>query len=379
MRRLEQALRQITRDQRGQVLASVLVLLVLGALLVIPTVSYSTTGLKATQVTEKKAMELYAADSGVEHAFWKIQNLPSSLPGQLENPGDSYIYPGDEQPFVNEISVGVTIQRTETNVFRVLSTAVGTEVESFITTVYGDYSDIMDSVITSQGDYTLQPPTTVDPPEGEEHGPVRNYGGDWPTPEELSDWYSRDVKDEVPYSSGTLDVKDYASAGIGPLYRNGTLSIKNTGSAGLTLQLNGTLYITGDTLIGKTGKDFTLDLNGNTIFVESATVDSHDALVIGGKCTITGSGCIIAVGDIDFRPGLNCTSSDYVFVMSVIGKTYMQPNGDFYGTLAGSSEVYIQNGDAHWTDPSLVEGGLNLPGGGGGGNVEWKLGGWDIS
>ena len=39
----------------------------------------------------------------------------------------------------------------------------------------------------------------------------------------------------------------------------------------------------------------------------------------------------------------------------------IEPSGDFYGTLAGSSEVYIQNGDAHWRDPSNVEGGLNFP------------------
>jgi len=118
-------------------------------------------------------------------------------------------------------------------------------------------------------------------------------------------------------------------------------------------------------LIGQIDQDFTLDLNGNTIFVESATIfdeDSKYALKIGGKCTIIGSGCIIAVGDIEFKPNLNCSLNDYVLVMSIEGKTYMQPNGDFYGTLAGSSEVYIQNGDACWTNPYNVDGGLNFPG-----------------
>ena len=37
----------------------------------------------------------------------------------------------------------------------------------------------------------------------------------------------------------------------------------------------------------------------------------------------------------------------------------MQPNGEFYGTLAGLADVHIQNGDANWVDPSGA--GLNFP------------------
>jgi len=155
------------------------------------------------------------------------------------------------------------------------------------------------------------------------------------------------------------------------LYRDGTLAIKNTGTAGLTVQLTGTVYITGDTLIGATDQAFTLDLNGQTIFVESATgaapeddpcnPENDYALKIGGKCTLTGSGCIIVVGSIEFKPNLDGNPNDYIFVLSVRGKTYMQPNGDFYGTLAGSSEVYVQNGQAHWWDSPYIEEGLEFP------------------
>ena len=135
-------------------------------------------------------------------------------------------------------------------------------------------------------------------------------------------------------------------------------------------------------MIGTTDHDFNLDLNGNTIFVESPTTfdeDSKYALKIGGKCTITGSGCIIAVGDIEFKPNLNCSPADYVLVMSIEGKTYMQPNGDFYGTLAGSSEVYIQNGDASWTSPYAVEGGLNFPGFAVAKSVRYSIVSWEVS
>jgi hypothetical protein len=48
-------------------------------------------------------------------------------------------------------------------------------------------------------------------------------------------------------------------------------------------------------------------------------------------------------------------------VLSIRGKTYMQPNGDFYGSLAGLAEVNIQNGQAHWWDAPFINEGFNYP------------------
>ena len=380
---MERLMRQLLRNQSGQgTLIVVLILFILGALIMTPLLGLMGTGLKSGQTHEQLTEELYAADAGVEDAFWKIQNLPDSLPGQLENPSDSYTYPEDKKPFVNEMSVSVTIERIERQVFRVVSTASGTEVESFITTVYGDYWGLMQHVITSRGDYVVKEGVTIHPPEGDEHGPVRYFDGNWPTAEELSAWYWRDVEDEVPYNSTTLDVKDYAATGIGPLYRDGMLNIVNSGADGLTLQLDGTLYVTDDTEIGKPGdsNEFTMDLNGNTIFVESATAGSKDALYVGKQCTLIGSGCIIAVGDIQFKPNIDTNPTDYILLMSIMGTTFMQPSVNFYGTLAGEVEVSVLSGhDAivQWSDPFGVEGGLNFPGGGGG-NIEWIISTFEI-
>ena len=372
------ALKRLIRDEKGKALVLVLINLVVGGLIFAPLLGMMSTGLIAGQVYERKMYEYYAADAGVEDAIWKIQNHVDEVAGlTVCYPDYSY-----DMTDVNGKSVDVTITFVDNLTYRVVSTATGdgsdTEIEAYITPMSGDFGGILDNVITSQGDYSLQGPTTVNPPEGEEHGPVDYYPGDWPEAEDISDWYWQDVKDETPYNYGSLDVKDYAG-GIGPFYRDGTLDILNTGTDGLTLQLNGTVYITGDTQIGQTNKDFTLDLNGNTIFVESATMDGQYALHIGGKCTITGSGCIIAVGDIEFKPNLNNSPDDYVLVMSIEGKTYMQPNGDFYGTLAGGAEVHIQNGDATWTDPSTVEGGLNFPGFNDLKAYDFNIASWDVS
>ena len=371
---MERFIKRIIRDEKGRAMELILILLTVGGLILAPMLGLMSTGLAAGQVYERKTDELYAADAGVEDAIWKINDQVEELPGPPCGGGDpeSWSYNMSD---VNGKSVSVTITHVTNLTYQVESIATaegsGTQVEAYVTRtiITADYSGIGDNVITSPCDYSLQGPSQVNPPEGEEHGPVANYTGDWPTPEVLSDVYWEDVEDEIPYSFDILDVNDYA-AGFGPLYRDGTLNIINTGTAGLTVTLNGTIYITGETLIGMTDHEFTLNLNGQTIFVEDDTgaapeddlcnpAENQYALRIGTKCTLTGSGCVIAVGGIEFKPNLDCSPTDYIFVLSVRGVTHMQPNGDFYGTLAGLAEVYIQNGSANWVDPSGA--GLNFP------------------
>jgi hypothetical protein len=346
------------------------ILLLVGGLIVSSLLAYMGNGLLGGRVYEKRTAELYAADAGVEDAVWKIQSGEvAACPAQPNQP-PYYIS-------VNGKNVTVTITlRADNMTYLVESTATGggsgTKIDAYVsaTIISGNYSGILDNVITSRCDYTLQGgQSQVEPPEGEEHGPEGDYTGDWPTAEIFSNMYLDDVED-YPYSFGTLDVENYAS-GFGPLYRNETLDIINTG-ANLEVQLTGTVYVTGDTQIGMTNQDFTLDLNGQTIFVESATgaapeddpcnpSENQYALRIGGKCTLTGSGCIIVVGNIEFKPNLQSQPEDYIFVLSIRGKTYMQPIGDFHGTLAGSAEVYIQNGKATWWDSPFIDEGLNFP------------------
>ena len=144
-----------------------------------------------------------------------------------------------------------------------------------------------------------------------------------------------------PYDSDTLDL-DGEDDWIGPFYRDGGLEILNTSNDPATLTLTGTVYVTGDTLIGKTGKDMNVDLNGHTLFVASNSSDPQKALWIGGQCTIIGSGIIIAIGDIYFEPKTEAGVTDPIFIMSVDGTTTLQPSGDFFGSIAGSVLIDLQ-------------------------------------
>jgi len=338
---MKAAVKRLLRDEDGRAMMLCLLVLVTGGLIVTPLLGLMTTGLAAGQVYEKKTHELYAADAGVEDAIWKIQR--GDVPVCPGNPTWSYSISD-----VNGKSVEVTIEWVDGLTYRVESTATGdgseTEIEAYVagTILYHDFSGITDHVITCQGEIELSPNTEVNPSEGE-HAPVENYELDWPTPQELEGFYWEDVKDETPYGSGTIDL-DGNNMELGPLYRDGTLEILNSSNTHATLTLTGTIYITGDTLIGKTGKDMTLYLNEHTIFVASDSSDPQKALWIGGKCTIIGPGAVTAVGDISFQPNVEVGMTDPIFVMSVVGTTNVQPGGDFYGSIAGSVEVDLQPG-----------------------------------
>ena len=61
------------REEAGQVLVVVLVLLAVGSLILVPLLSYMDTGLKSGTVYENKTTDYYSADAGVEDALWQIK------------------------------------------------------------------------------------------------------------------------------------------------------------------------------------------------------------------------------------------------------------------------------------------------------------------
>ena len=72
MRTLNGPLGDLKRNQAGMILPLVLVFLALGLLLLTPTLGLGVTSLGGTAVTETKAMELHAADAGVEDAMHSL-------------------------------------------------------------------------------------------------------------------------------------------------------------------------------------------------------------------------------------------------------------------------------------------------------------------
>ena len=75
---------------------------------------------------------------------------------------------------------------------------------------------------------------------------------------------------------------------------------------------------------------------------------------------LSGSGCIIAVGDINFHPSVTSEEDEFVLVLSLEGMVDFQPSGDFTGCIAGNAHVQMQpHCQIYWTDPEGK--GLNVP------------------
>lgn len=73
---------QIIRGEKGQALPIVLCFLLVGGLLIAPSLSYAATSLNAGEIVEENASGLYAADAAMEEALWCIMNSISP-PEQL--------------------------------------------------------------------------------------------------------------------------------------------------------------------------------------------------------------------------------------------------------------------------------------------------------
>ena len=84
-------------SQGGQILPIVLVMMVIGALVLVPSVDYITTHLRSGEVLEKNVKALYAAECGIEDAIYKIKSNSISSPYELSSP-------------INGMTVQVTIE-----------------------------------------------------------------------------------------------------------------------------------------------------------------------------------------------------------------------------------------------------------------------------
>jgi len=100
-------LNELMKNEKGQALTIILGFLIIGGLVIVPTLGHMYTGLKATQVQEERMNEYYAADAAVEDAIHKI--ISSHAPLQALNMNSSYVYNlADPVNGITSISTNVT-------------------------------------------------------------------------------------------------------------------------------------------------------------------------------------------------------------------------------------------------------------------------------
>ncbi len=382
---------RVIKGERGQVLPGVLILLFMGSLLIAPSLYYASTSLKASASYRESVNQLYAADAGLEDALWKLlHDYPSIPKDPASDPDPLWEYGNELHPPVlanlNDKTLTVTMERityTNTNkTYKVISTATGssgssTKVESHVSLVPFTFTN----AATTGGSVETNPPPGPGQSSPEIIGDVvEGYDTTkWPfAAGDLRAFYWEkdgfNVKDyPCPYTS-PINIGDYPN--LGPWYYtcnkdNPLLAIQRGSGVGANEAiLSGTIYVKETTTppkkkapgkleIGQSGQDFTLNLNGNTIFVEGYE-PGKDSITVGGKCNLTGSGCIIAEGDIDFAPNMVSDPNDFVFVMSIKGTVHFHPGGNFYGSIAGNISIELAPGNFLKFNPPPEEG-VNFP------------------
>ena len=376
---MKSVMKKLVIDEKGAALILALILLLIGGLISTALLGHMGSGILAGEVHERRTAELYAADAGVEDAIWRIQS------NNLTFDEDNHAHLGPLT--VNGRSVEVEIYREDLDPtcgeelrYQILSTAVtddgggtaaivsATTVESYVSALYMDFSSLLDnaivsdtSIIIKNGVYVTGNVTSggsVDNKSEDVDGTItENAALTWPTADDLLAYYGDDVdglNPPFPYTD-PLDIVG-ADTTLEALYRDGPWAIYNGVNNATTVTLNGIVYVTGHLDLGTEKQEFTLNLNGQTIFVESASV--------GDKCTIIGSGCIIALGDVYFAPrGDVGSETDFVLLMSLGGTMTLQPSGTFYGCVAGNVCVGVKSGcDAIITHTAPEGKGLDFPG-----------------
>ncbi len=98
---------KLIRDEKGQLMVLVLLLMLVGGLIIGPLLGFMGTGLKVGQSKEQLMERFYAADAGVEDGLWKLLKGNASLP---QNLGDNLTY-GIAAVNAQDVEVVITLEQ----------------------------------------------------------------------------------------------------------------------------------------------------------------------------------------------------------------------------------------------------------------------------
>jgi hypothetical protein len=211
------------------------------------------------------------------------------------------------------------------------------------------WEDLLKNAITSFGDVSLGSNSSVSGPVvygGDISGEENVEGGDytqsdsiaWPESEDFINYYLAQVSELDPILSSSMDLNGVSA--LESLYRIGDLIIDNTEiNKSDDVTLNEIIYVDGNLAFAQPGnsKAYTIDLNGATIFATGNISFPSQGV------SLKGSGCIIAVGDINFQPAIESGNTDsFIAVISLDGEVSFNPNANFFGAVIGQTVVSVQ-------------------------------------
>jgi Tfp pilus assembly protein PilX len=323
MNKIRCFLRIFFTGEAGLALPLALVLLVTGALLVMPVLNLVTESLRTGLLIEQRAMGAYAAEAGILDVYWRfkkatnITDVTSTFPHTLSNTinGMTVTYDKATSSLYEDLPDGTrrysvrSVAKDSHNVIQ------GTAVAQF-----GggpNFANLLDRGIVSDNNVTIQPGSNIvgDITAG---GSISyndkqvNIDGNQspntvliiPTCDQMKTYY---WNNSLPYWNGTI------TNPLGPL-RTGTA--KDQTNYGLnitgTANLEGVIYVNGDFYVGPNS---TLNLSTTS----KPTVFATGTIDVKPGATVNGSGCFIACGNVSFQP--NTASQSGVKLLGVDSPT----------------------------------------------------------
>jgi Flp pilus assembly pilin Flp len=331
---MKSIVKKLVRDEKGAALIMALILLLIGGLISAALLNYMGSGILAGEVHERRTAELYAADAGVEDAIWRLPSLGLCL----------YQSTNYTITDMNDKTVQVFIDFPEPGIYKVTSIAItdgdgdggvaaidsATAVEAYIEAMA---FDLLGGALVSMSNIDFSKDCIV-------IGDIYYVG------EITGSDYTHTEGEEIQVPLSAFPTQEQNEAFAQQFKDEALLGGTHTGT--MTINADTILpatYITGDLFIQKHGNDgVTVTLTG-PIYVEGA-VD------VDMLSSITGSGSIVAVGDIGLAKLPNYGIEGDSIIMSL--------NGDITFKKEATIEalVYAPNGSVNVDKELTVEGSI---------------------
>jgi hypothetical protein len=332
--------------QKGHVMILALILLVLVSLMVAPLLSFAGSALKQGQALEDRTIRVYAADAGIESAWHNIRSGAANLPSSAGASWGSYSVNKLASGLTVSVTITLTSQTENAKFYAVHSTSItgsgkSTSIDANMTAQAGKFRYFEYNIMTAGGTLGLKNNVVVG---GFVQCAGEDFAGNGPT------WGDNPDSPPARYCDRLITPAVWPSAAeLSSYYIN---RAHNTHTGGWTvssdLTLTTTEYVAGNcNLISNT-----INLNGQTIFVDGN---------LSVSSVITGTGCLVATGDISFTPNSQSGDPAHGILLVSLGNINFWPGGTFYGWVAAAGNLDAKSGSAPAYSWLPVNDGLNFP------------------
>jgi hypothetical protein len=340
---MKTTMERAVRGETGAALVLTLILILVGGLIAGPLLGLMGTGLMAGEVYERRTVELYAADAGVEDAIWKIMNPESSGLPPIPCGDKPWDEPYEYQISVDGRTVSVSIEYLTEDRYGVTSQA--TDAEGSITNVescifFGSqWRSLLDyGIIALNGDIVITGTSTLD------SYPEANNTHIYANGSIIVDGTSEvrgaaTATGSITYKAGAISpgpVTEYLHPPI-EFHLPDTSLYWEAANAGELIE--GNLAITASRTLGPARITGDLSLTSSAILTLGGPVWVEGSIYTAGGSRILGHGPLVAEGSVEVQGSAEPTTQKMPVVISLVDNEAMEL--PFALAFAGNTDSYM--------------------------------------